>query len=176
MTFIKGQSGNPSGKPVGALSAKTLLGREAIAKFVDGNAERLNEWLDAIAQDSPKDAFNCFMQVVEYHIPKLQRSEVDLTVKKQSMTYEEMIALRDMMQAMKQGTIEHKPELVIDAVDVVEVQEGEIIGKPIQRETTQEKPKRKRLTIDERIAQEAAKLKQSDQIEQSLTANTSKEE
>lgn len=75
MAFKKGQSGNPNGRPNGAQSKSTQLAREAIAKFVDGNANRLAKWLDDIAADSPKDAFNAFMSVVEYHIPKLARTD-----------------------------------------------------------------------------------------------------
>lgn len=55
----------------------TLLAREAIARFVDGNAERLQGWLDEIAtNDGPKAAFECFKDLLEYHVPKLARTEV----------------------------------------------------------------------------------------------------
>lgn len=66
-------------RPKGSVNKATKAGREAIAKFVDGNANRLQGWLDAIAKDEkhgPKVAFDCFMDVVEYHIPKLARTEV----------------------------------------------------------------------------------------------------
>lgn len=63
------------GRPKGLPNKSTTQAREAIARFVDGNAERLTSWLDEIAADDPKDAFNCFMSVVEYHIPKLARTE-----------------------------------------------------------------------------------------------------
>ena len=76
MAYEKGQSGNLSGRPKGLPNKSTITAREAIATFVDGNADRLTKWLDEIAVTSPKDAFNCFMSVVEYHIPKLARSEV----------------------------------------------------------------------------------------------------
>ena len=33
-------------------------------------------WLDQIAVKDPKLAYDCFMDVVEYHVPKLQRTEV----------------------------------------------------------------------------------------------------
>jgi hypothetical protein len=52
--------------------------REAIARFVDGNSHKLQEWLDEIAMNEklgPKVAFDCFMQVAEYHVPKLARVE-----------------------------------------------------------------------------------------------------
>jgi hypothetical protein len=63
------------GKKKGTPNKVTQQAREAIAAFVDGNAHRLEEWLDRIALDSPKDAFNCFQSVIEYHIPKLGRTE-----------------------------------------------------------------------------------------------------
>ena len=64
-----------AGRPPGAVNEATKNAREAIAMFVDGNAHRLEGWLDKIATDNPKQAFDCFMSVVEYHIPKLMRSE-----------------------------------------------------------------------------------------------------
>lgn len=64
------------GRKVGVVNKSTALAREAIARFVDGNADKLEEWLVSIAADSPKDAFNCFMSVAEYHVPKLARSEL----------------------------------------------------------------------------------------------------
>lgn len=72
---VKGKTNNPNGRPKGAPNKATLQAREAIAAFVDGNAHRLTEWLDRIAQDNPKAAFDCFQSVIEYHIPKLARTE-----------------------------------------------------------------------------------------------------
>jgi hypothetical protein len=80
--FKKGQSGNPNGKPPGPNKA-TKDARTAIAAFVDGNAHRLTEWLDAVSTGSaahdippnPAKAFELFQSVVEYHIPKLARTE-----------------------------------------------------------------------------------------------------
>lgn len=69
-------SNNPNGRPVGSVNKSTSQAREAIAAFVDDNAHRLTEWLDRIAEKDPKDAFNCFQSVVEYHIPKLARTEM----------------------------------------------------------------------------------------------------
>jgi hypothetical protein len=72
----------------------------AIAEFVEGNAHRLTGWLDQVAEGvvltdkdgnevydsegnlvyitrpNPEKAFNLFQSVVEYHIPKLARSEI----------------------------------------------------------------------------------------------------
>jgi len=55
----------------------TVLAREAIARFVDGNSDRLQGWLEEIAAERGAEAaFKCFMDVVEYHVPKLARTEV----------------------------------------------------------------------------------------------------
>ncbi len=64
------------GRPKGLPNKATSAARAAIADFVDGNAERLVGWLDRIAEDDPKAAFDCFMSVVEFHIPKLARQEL----------------------------------------------------------------------------------------------------
>lgn len=74
--MAKGGKREGAGRPEGSTNKATQSAREAIAGFVEGNVERLNGWLDAIAQESPKDAYNCFMSVVEYHIPKLARQEL----------------------------------------------------------------------------------------------------
>lgn len=89
-----------SGRPPGALNKTTREARAAIAEFVDGNAHRLQEWLDKVANGvprtdadgnqmfdddgdpmwlvppNPEKAFNLFQGVVEYHVPKLARSEM----------------------------------------------------------------------------------------------------
>jgi len=72
------------GRAVGTPNKATTDARHAIASFVDGNAHRLTEWLDAVANGDPMNeikpnpakAFEMFQSVVEYHIPKLARQEV----------------------------------------------------------------------------------------------------
>ena len=61
--------------------------RRAIGDFVDGNADRLQDWLDQIANGiqshdgsfvvppNPEKAFSLFQSVIEYHVPKLARTE-----------------------------------------------------------------------------------------------------
>lgn len=80
----KGKTNNPNGRPAGTPNKVTQEARQAIAAFVDGNAHRLSEWLNAVAQGDPENdikpnpakAFEMFQSVVEYHVPKLARSEV----------------------------------------------------------------------------------------------------
>lgn len=68
---------NNAGRPKGTKNKSTQNAKEAIARFVDGNTERLQEWLDEIYEsDGPHAAFKCFSDLIEYHVPKLSRSEV----------------------------------------------------------------------------------------------------
>lgn len=84
--------GSRKGKP----NKATADARAAIAMFVDRNAHRLQGWLDAIAdgvegpsekdddgkevktyliEPDPQKAFELFQSVIEYHVPKLARTE-----------------------------------------------------------------------------------------------------
>lgn len=75
MTFKKGVKTPGQGKH--GPEKTTLAAREAIARLVDGNAERMQGWLDQIAKiDGPMAAWRCMTDVIEYHIPKLARTEV----------------------------------------------------------------------------------------------------
>jgi len=85
-SFKKGKKPGP-GRPKGLPNKATVAAREAIALFVDNNAGRLQVWLDKIADGDPKAkpnpiapnparAFELFQSVVEYHVPKLARTEV----------------------------------------------------------------------------------------------------
>lgn len=75
---------NTGGRPKGSPNKATADARAAIAAFVDGNAHRLTEWLNAVANGDPENdikpnpskAFEMFQSVVEYHVPKLARTEV----------------------------------------------------------------------------------------------------
>ena len=72
------------GRIAGTPNKTTQQAREAIALFVDGNAHRLAEWLDEVAngipdadiKPNPAKAFELFQSVVEYHVPKLARTEI----------------------------------------------------------------------------------------------------
>jgi hypothetical protein len=64
----------------GSPNQSTTNARAAIALFVDRNAGRLEGWLDRIAEENPKAAFDCFQSVIEYHIPKLARTESTVTI------------------------------------------------------------------------------------------------
>ena len=86
---IKGGKRDGAGRPAGVPNKSTTAAREAIAKFVDGNTHRMQEWLESVAngvQDeesgkwivapNPEKAFSMLASMAEYHVPKLARQEV----------------------------------------------------------------------------------------------------
>jgi hypothetical protein len=85
MAFKKGEKSTAGpGRPKGLQNKTTVQAREAIALFVDNNALRLAEWLNAVAEGdplhdvkpNPAKAFELFQSVIEYHVPKLARTEL----------------------------------------------------------------------------------------------------
>jgi len=84
---IKQQTNNPKGRPKGSPNKSTAMAREAIAQFVDGNAHKMQEWLEQVAigvkneenkfivLPNPEKAFGMLQSVMEYHLPKLARTE-----------------------------------------------------------------------------------------------------
>ena len=81
-TFKKGEKKRKQGER--GPGKATVAAREAIGMFVDGNVHRLTAWLDDVAngdpmsdiKPNPAKAFELFQSVVEYHVPKLARSEI----------------------------------------------------------------------------------------------------
>jgi hypothetical protein len=83
----KQQTNNPKGRPKGSPNKSTAAAREAIAQFVDGNAHKMQEWLEQVAigvkndddkyivLPNPEKAFGMLQSVMEYHLPKLARTE-----------------------------------------------------------------------------------------------------
>jgi hypothetical protein len=65
------------GRTKGVPNKATQNAREAIARFVDANAANLQKWLDEVYTiDGPKAALACYNDLVEYHVPKLARTEI----------------------------------------------------------------------------------------------------
>lgn len=65
-----------AGRPKGVPNKATAEAREAIARLVDGNAHRMSIWLQEIYETKgPEAAWRCMTDVIEYHIPKLARTE-----------------------------------------------------------------------------------------------------
>jgi hypothetical protein len=97
--FEPGQSGNPAGRPKGAVNKVTADVRAALAQLAEGNVGRCQEWLDAVAMTNPERALDLYLRIIEYHVPKLARSEIAVegelrtgTVSAEPLTPEEWVA------------------------------------------------------------------------------------
>lgn len=74
--FEPGKSGNPNGRPKGALNKNNREIRESYQRLVELNLENMTLWLQSIAQDDPHKAMDTMLKLSEFIIPKLARTEM----------------------------------------------------------------------------------------------------
>jgi len=72
----KGVSANPHGRPVGSKNIATQQVRLAYQKLTEDNLENMTLWLQQIAAENPREAFELMLKMSEYVLPKLARTEV----------------------------------------------------------------------------------------------------
>ena len=85
-------NGTGAGRTKGTPNKSTAQAREAIALLVEGNMVKMQGWLDRIAADDPKAAVDTMVKLLEYHVPKLARTEL-ATEKEDQVTREIEIRL-----------------------------------------------------------------------------------
>ena len=76
------------GRVKGTPNKTTSEIREAYQEFVEGNIENLNLWMNEL--DAPEKRLDFMLKFSEYFIPKLQRTEVDLTTKGEKINFKDM--------------------------------------------------------------------------------------
>tara|TARA_R110000787_G_scaffold99632_2_gene204270 strand:+ start:1246 stop:1521 length:276 start_codon:yes stop_codon:yes gene_type:complete len=74
MSRVKGTP-KTGGRKAGVGNKITVEVREAIALIAQRNVGNFEKWLGAVAVDDPGKAADLFLKAIEYHIPKLARSE-----------------------------------------------------------------------------------------------------
>lgn len=75
MTFIKGQSGNPSGKPLGTKNKASAQLRQMIEGFLTDNFQTIQSDFNSL---SAKDRAKIYCDLLQYGLPKLQAISTDL--------------------------------------------------------------------------------------------------
>jgi hypothetical protein len=81
------------GRQKGVPNRVTREVREALRDLADGNADRVQEWLDRVAEDDPAEAIRLYLGLCRYVVPVLSAAAVaDITPKP---AREELAALSD---------------------------------------------------------------------------------
>ena len=79
MAFEKGQSGNPDGRPKGSANKNSAELRETIQNFLTANFSIV---MDDFMTLKPKDRVKLYCDLLQYGLPKLQASSIDLGFEK----------------------------------------------------------------------------------------------
>ena len=73
----------PRGRPPGAPNKVTRDIRAALRDLAEGNADRVQSWLDAVAEKDPAEALRLYLGLLRYVTPTLQAAAIaDLTPSK----------------------------------------------------------------------------------------------
>lgn len=88
-----------AGRKRGVPNKVTQAARECVTLFVEGNIGRLQRWLDQVADGiqtddggwlvapNPERAFMMVERLLEYHIPKMRRTEVSVSGQVMTKTF-----------------------------------------------------------------------------------------
>ena len=94
---------NPGGRPKGSKNRNTQLIREAYQKLTEDNLLNMSMWIQQIAADNPEKAFKLMLEMSEFVLPKLNRTELtgnngdDLF---KSLTFEFGPSVKDRMDSL----------------------------------------------------------------------------
>lgn len=69
-------NGPGKGRPKGTPNKATQAAREVIQRILDNNAENAQIWLARVAKKDPKGALQAYIALLEFGVPKLQRTEL----------------------------------------------------------------------------------------------------
>lgn len=100
------------GRKKGELNKTTRDVREMVAVVAQKNAAKIDGWLSRIARKNPERALDLYLRMLEYHIPKLTRTEIvkddkqgGRVIDSSQLTQEQRQQLREMIMAAAQPAL-----------------------------------------------------------------------
>lgn len=104
--------------------------RTAIAKIAEQNVGKLSGWLTRIARKDPARAMELYLRMIEYHIPKLTRTEIvkdpprgGRVIDSSQLTAEQREQLRQMILGQPEvALIEQQPSTLANFVSPGELE------------------------------------------------------
>lgn len=77
--------------------------RYALSQLAQNNVEQVQRWIDAIELiDGPKAAFDSYMKLIEYSVPKLSRTEVKVEDSAGNAVVREL-SMEDLQELVRKG-------------------------------------------------------------------------
>ena len=115
-----------SGRKKGVPNKATADVRTAIALIAEKNVNKLDGWLTRIGRKDPARAMELYLRMIEYHIPKLMRTEIvkppgqlGRVIDSSQLTAEQREQLRQMILAMQPGQalLEQQPSTLANFIE-----------------------------------------------------------
>lgn len=128
------------GRKKGELNKTTRDVREMVAVVAQKNAAKIDGWLARVARKSPERALDLYLRMLEYHIPKLTRTEivkddkhVGRVIDSSQLTAEQRQQLRDMiMAAAEPALLQQQAANVLEPVGLRDAQLIDIVDDDIE--------------------------------------------
>ncbi|MBV6404635.1 MAG: hypothetical protein GFGODING_01389 [Flavobacteriales bacterium] len=71
------ENGDPrAGRPAGSANRSTAAARDAFNLLLEGNVDKLQQWIDHVAAEDPHKAFNMVMDLAAFVVPKMKAVEL----------------------------------------------------------------------------------------------------
>ena len=75
--WVKGVSANPNGRKAGVPNKATKDIKQHYADLIAGNLDRIQGWLDRVAEQDPKSAIDLLIRLSPFVIPKQVTQEIN---------------------------------------------------------------------------------------------------